>query len=324
MSKFSYYYNPETCHYERAKLSPGDIIVYTIGLMLMSVACFAGLIFLYNFLLETDTEKKLRAENRAILQYKPILETKLALIENTLAELDEQDKVLYTQLFNTTPPSAPAAKNSFSQEMVLLADAVEFRSLLDKLDTKTTQLVDRARYVNGVFGEDIHIDQEALDVLMVMPAIQPLQDVVLDHFASGFGNRINPFHKGTYHHDGVDYAAPRGTVVVATGNGTVTAVKRSELQAGYGNYVEISHGHGFITRYAHLEEITIKAGQKISKGMPVGTVGSSGGSVAPHLHYEIIRDGDHVDPVLYMVENLTSQAYSALKAKSKKQNQSLD
>src|SRR5690606_15948897 len=97
MSKFSYYYNPETCQYERARLSPGDIIVYTIGLMLMSVACFAGLIFLYNVLLETDVEKKLRAENKALLQYKPVLESKLSLIENTLTRLDEQDKVLYTQ-----------------------------------------------------------------------------------------------------------------------------------------------------------------------------------------------------------------------------------
>jgi murein DD-endopeptidase MepM/ murein hydrolase activator NlpD len=324
MSKFSYYYNPDTCQYERAKLSPGDVVVYTIGLMLMSVACFAGFILLYNFLLQTDTEKRLRAENRAIRQYKPVLETKLSLIESTLTQLDEQDKVLYTRLFNTTPPSTPPKKSSFSQEAVLLADAVDFRKLLRDLDAKTTGLVDRAQHVNGVFGEDIHIGKDDADLLMVMPAIQPLEDATLDHFASGFGNRINPFHKGTYHHDGVDYAAPRGTVVVATGNGTVTAVKKSDLQAGYGNYVEISHGHGFITRYAHLEDITIKAGQKISKGTPIGTVGNSGGSVAPHLHYEVIRDGDHVDPVLYMVENLTSQAYSELKAKSKKQNQSLD
>jgi murein DD-endopeptidase MepM/ murein hydrolase activator NlpD len=124
---------------------------------------------------------------------------------------------------------------------------------------------------------------------------------------------------------GVDFTAARGTAVVATGGGRVIkAIKGSSLQAGYGNYVDIEHGNGLITRYAHLDDVTVRAGQKVDKGFTIGTVGMSGGSVAPHVHYEIIRKGDQVDPVPYMLEGLTSDQHIELQKLGAKKNQSLD
>ncbi|HEY0653514.1 MAG TPA: M23 family metallopeptidase, partial [Chryseosolibacter sp.] len=100
--------------------------------------------------------------------------------------------------------------------------------------------------------------------------------------------------------------------------------KKSDLQAGYGTFIDIDHGHGFVTRYAHLETTAVRLGQRIRKGAVIGTVGSSGGSVAPHLHFEILRKGKPVDPIHFMIEGVTSQAYEVLKLTSHKQNQSLD
>jgi murein DD-endopeptidase MepM/ murein hydrolase activator NlpD len=136
--------------------------------------------------------------------------------------------------------------------------------------------------------------------------------------------RVNPFHKGLYEHPGVDIAMPRGSAVIATASGTVIEICKSTVQAGYGNYIEIDHGNGFITRYAHLEDVQVKYRQKITKGSVIATVGNSGGSIAPHLHYEIIRDGITVDPVHYMIEGLSSHEHHQLKLISQKQNQSLD
>lgn len=324
MSKFTYYYNRKTCQYERANLSVKDVISYTLGLLVMSAVFFAGLVFLYNYLLETETERKLRAENKAIEQYKPVLEQKLAQINTALSELDENDKALYARFFNALPP-VPAVKSStLSKEQALLADAGDFRSLLKDVRQKSTELFEHAVFSNTLFGNDIHITEEEVELLNSVPSLQPIAGVHPDDLASGFGDRINPFHKGTYHHTGIDFISPRGTAVQATGNGMVSVVKRSDLQAGYGNYLEIDHGHGLVTRYAHLEEILVKPGQKISKGMTIATLGNSGGSIAPHVHYEIIRDGEQVNPALYIIEGLSSAEHSDLLSRSKKQNQSLD
>jgi murein DD-endopeptidase MepM/ murein hydrolase activator NlpD len=117
---------------------------------------------------------------------------------------------------------------------------------------------------------------------------------------------------------------PRGTPVVATAAGVIKESKRSDLQAGYGNYIDIDHGNNIITRYAHLEDITIRYGNKVEKGDVIGTVGSSGGSIAPHLHYEILRDGKNVDPIYYIIEGMTSDQHEQLTWLSHQQNQSLD
>jgi murein DD-endopeptidase MepM/ murein hydrolase activator NlpD len=117
---------------------------------------------------------------------------------------------------------------------------------------------------------------------------------------------------------------PRGTPVVATASGVVSQLKRSDLQAGYGNYLEVDHGNGIVTRYAHLEDITVRFGARVAKGEAIGTVGNSGGSVAPHVHYEILRDKVNVDPVHYLMEGLTAAQHHLMVTMSHQQNQSLD
>jgi murein DD-endopeptidase MepM/ murein hydrolase activator NlpD len=144
------------------------------------------------------------------------------------------------------------------------------------------------------------------------------------NLVSGFGARINPFHKGNYHHDGIDIALPRGTEVHATGAGRVVSMGASQMEAGFGSYVEIEHGFGLVTRYAHLDHVAVTWGQKITQGQVIGMSGSTGGSVAPHLHYEIMKYGKSVDPLYYLVEGISAAEHQKLAEKSKVPNQSLD
>jgi murein DD-endopeptidase MepM/ murein hydrolase activator NlpD len=112
--------------------------------------------------------------------------------------------------------------------------------------------------------------------------------------------------------------------VLATGKGRVISVKKSDLQAGFGNYVEIDHGHGFVTRYTHLGDLTVRLGQSIKKGEQIAWMGLSGGSIAPHVHYEVLKDGKNIDPVKVMVEGITSNQFSLLAVAGRQLNQSLD
>jgi murein DD-endopeptidase MepM/ murein hydrolase activator NlpD len=175
-----------------------------------------------------------------------------------------------------------------------------------------------------VFAATVSFTEIELKLLMALPSLVPIEQNEQTNFASGFGQRINPFHKGTYFHPGVDFAAPRGTSVFASGNGKVVNISRSSIQAGYGNYIEIDHGSEIVTLYAHLEEINVRIGQNVKKGFIIGTVGNSGGSVAPHLHFEIFRNGDHVNPIPYLMDGHSTTKYAELLAISNKKNQSLD
>ena len=157
-----------------------------------------------------------------------------------------------------------------------------------------------------------------------LPTLSPIAKLEADKLVSGFGKRINPFHKGLYHHDGVDIAQPIGTPIIASAPGKIILANTSDQIAGFGNHVEIDHGNGIITRYAHMGELKVRYGQSVRKGQLIGTVGSSGGSIAPHLHYEIIRNGKNTNPIHYLIEGFSSTKYASLVQASLKENQSLD
>jgi len=324
MSEIKYNYNPKTFRYERARITIKDVLWYVSGL-LVTASIIAGLaIAIHDYWTETETERLLVIENDLLKKHKPILEEDLTTIEATLINLKEADRDLYVRIFNAEAPVSSQIAASISREQALLADASGFKDLLSILETKSEQLTAKSLRSNNSFGNTIHISKEQLEILQSIPSIQPVNNPQLDLLVSGFGERINPFHKGNYEHPGVDFAAARGTEVFAAASGKVININGTTLQAGYGNYIDIDHGHGFVTRYAHLDEINVHRGQKVAKGITIGTIGSSGGSIIPHLHYEIIREGEQVNPALYMMEGLTSEQHNTLLKLSVKQNQSLD
>ena len=324
MSDIKYQYNPKTFRYERARTTIKDVFWYVSGLLVTASILCGVAIAIHDYWTETENERLLVIENTLLKKHKPVLEEDLTEVEATLVSLKEADKDLYLRIFNSEAPEYAPLTTSISREQALLADASDFRDLLDILKTKSELLTSKSTRSNKAFANTIHISKEHLEILQSIPSIQPVNNPELDLLVSGFGERINPFHKGNYQHPGADFAAARGTDVFAAASGKVININRTSLQAGYGNYIDIDHGHGFVTRYAHLEEIKVRRGQKVVKGITIGTIGSSGGSIMPHLHYEIIRDGEQVNPAPYMMEGLTSEQHNALLKLSVKQNQSLD
>ena len=158
-----------------------------------------------------------------------------------------------------------------------------------------------------------------------IPSIKPVRSDKLKRnikLLSGFGMRLHPIHKVRKMHTGIDFTAPRGTAIQSTGNGTVVRVQK--IRTGYGHNVTIDHGFGYQTLYGHMSRIDVKKGQKVKKGEKIGLVGSTGGSTAPHLHYEVIHNGRKVNPIDYCLDGLSPKEYDELKKLAETANQSLD
>ncbi len=317
-------YNADTCQYERVRLSIKSLLWYCLGLGVVAACMLVAILFLHNMLVNTDREISLRKENKALERHHAALTSQLNELQPVLASLEYRDKVLHTKFFGSRPPAPAPVVDRASKEDLLLADPSSFSGQVEALANTSGSLKHHAVATSYHFSESMALDKAALPKILALPTLPPVLPWQADRLISGYGMRVNPFHKGLYEHLGLDLAAPRGTAVLAAAAGTISQLKRSDLQAGYGNYVEIDHGNGVVTRYAHLEDITVRYGSKISKGEPIGTVGSSGGSVAPHVHYEVIRDGQNVDPVYYLIEGLNADEHYLLILKSHQQNQSLD
>lgn len=324
MGKSKYYYNPETCQYERARISFWKIFWYIIGVAVVGCFMLAGIVMITDRLFESAKEKALRAENNALRKHQVVLASQLETVESTLSQLQEKDISIYEKLFDEKARKNNTENIKTDKAQILSAEASDFMDELKSLADQTSHLYSNSVAINTAFGDHFELKPEDAAMLKTIPTLRPLAETDPELLLSGFGVRINPFHKGRYMHPGIDLAAPRGTQVFATAPGVVVNVNHSTVQAGYGNYIDIDHQNGFVTRYAHLEDITVRQGQHVTKGMSIATVGNSGGSIAPHLHYEIIQHGENVDPLIFMIEGLTSQQYTQLVSVSKQQNQSLD
>lgn len=320
----TYRYNCETCQYERVKVNASNVVSYCLGLTVVASGILLGLLLLHDRIINTDKETRLRRENKALRKHHEILTAQLGELHPVLTSLEQKDRSLHERFFGSPPVLAHKEIDRASKQKLLLADGNAFREHIFSLESVAEEQTINSSRRNYYYGEKLRLEKGRLSSLNFLPTLQPVQPWQPDRLISGFGMRVNPFHKGLYKHIGVDIAVPRGTPVIATASGTIIQLKRSDLEAGYGNYLEVDHGNGMVTRYAHLEDIKVRYGSRVSKGDTIGTVGTSGGSIAPHVHYEIIRNGQNVDPVYYMVEGLSSSDHHFLTLMSHQQNQSLD
>jgi murein DD-endopeptidase MepM/ murein hydrolase activator NlpD len=319
VTKFTY--NTKTCRFEREGFSFWRTLGRLALITFLSIAFFAGIAALHAFFWQDADELKLRTENRALKQHYPVVKNQFDESEKHLHRLTEKDNVLKASLFNSIFVEAKTIEKQ-SHQYVAFADLRKLRKNIKKLSEHTQTLKEDATFNSYFFADGFsNKRKDIIHKLLKTPSILPVADGKL---TSGFGNRIHPFHKGLYQHTGIDITATRGTPVMATADGIVTGLSRSDLLAGYGNLIEISHSQEMLTRYAHLETITVKRGQKIKKGQVIGTVGNSGGSIAPHVHYEVVLDGKEQNPMYYLLDRMDAHTYQQLYAISVKQNQSLD
>lgn len=326
MAKRKYKFNPNTLSYERIGLSFkekfGKIAAYFSSSF--AIALVIAIVFL-NFY-ETPRSKALKRENQHLLSQYELITRDINRIETVLNELQQRDDNIYRVIFEADPIPSSIRKAGFG--------GVNKYSHLEKLSNseliiETSKKIDvlaKESYIQSKsFDEVLDLAMNKEKMLASIPAIMPVANEDLKRTASGWGYRIHPIYKVSKMHYGMDFTAPVGTPVYATGDGKVVEISGSKnSRSGFGLVAKIDHGYGYETVYAHLNGFNVRQGQEVKRGDVIGFVGNSGGSTAPHLHYEVHRNGSAVNPQHYYFKDLTPQEYERMIAISSNIGQSLD
>ena len=190
------------------------------------------------------------------------------------------------------------------------------------LNKKVDELANQVTIQTKSLEQLAKLAENKTEFLASIPAIQPVTNKNLRSMASGFGYRLHPIYKTYKMHSGIDFTAPTGTPIYATGNGRV--VPAPDGASGYGNHVVIDHGFGYKTLYAHMYKSKVRMGQVIKRGQLIGYVGNTGLSSGPHLHYEVIKNGNKINPINYFFNDLTESDYASMRQIAERPTQSFD
>lgn len=324
MSKIKYYYDTETCKYERVKVKKRDVVINALGFLSLAIVLAVGIIVMLSRYFESPKEMALIKENEELKLYYELMQDQLSSMDNMLGVLQEKDDHVYRTVFEAEP--IPETVREAGSGGVL-----KYRNLLESdLNNKdlvvgTLEKIDRVK-------KKMYIQTKSYDELLdlatnkeayyaAMPAIQPVSNKELRRLSSGFGRRTDPILKVKKMHYGTDFSAERGTPIYATADGTISVARKT--YNGIGTYVKIDHGFGFETLYGHMSRYIVKSGQKVKRGEVIGYVGNTGKSTAPHLHYEVHINGKAVNPVHYFYQDLNADEYAEILRLSSIENQSL-
>lgn len=301
-----YYYDPESCRYRPWTTGVATLLWRGMGVLVCS-AFMTGLVcwgYVTHF--ESNKEHQLKEENERLRQGYTSLKEDLSITQQTLAALQDRDDALYRLVLDASPLPATVRRAGIGGGD-LQTTHQDGPQIMNQVRQHVDQLKRALHVQSKSYDELEQMARKREQRLAAIPAIQPLHTRSLRQISSGFGMRIHPIHKVHKMHSGIDIVAPRGTPVHATGDGIV---KRAAWAGSYGNLVEIEHGYGYTTRYAHLASYNTRAGQRVKRGQCIGYVGTTGGSTGLHLHYEVLKDKKFVNPVHYFAGELTPEQYT--------------
>ncbi len=325
MSKVKYYYDSDTLSYRKIEPKKGRKFgIFLLSLFGMLLSGFLLLIIYLNIPgVETPKEKALNRELANMQFQYELLDKKMDQAEVVLEDLANRDNNLYRIYFEANPIPDEQRKAGFGginryKDLEGFDNSKLIINSSKRLDILTKQIVVQSQSLDEVSI----LAEEKEKLLEAIPAIQPVNNEDLTRMASGFGFRTDPFTKARKKHWGMDFTAPRGTPVYASGNGVVT--RADNTASGYGNHIRVDHGFGYESLYAHLYKFNVKRGQKVKRGDLIGFVGSTGRSEAPHLHYEIFKDKERINPINFYYGNLSATEFADLLKRSQQENQSLD
>jgi murein DD-endopeptidase MepM/ murein hydrolase activator NlpD len=325
MSKVKYYYDSENLAYKRIRTKKRKKFAYVV-LFLLSSALFGFLIFLLlinTSFFETPKDKIQAREIEALaLNYK-VLNKKIDLMNEVLEAIENRDNDIYRIYFNATPISEEERKAGFGgvnryKDLQGYNNSELLENTTKRVDILTKELVIQSKSLDEI----VALAKKKEKLLAAIPAIQPVKNEDLKHMASGYGYRSDPFTKIRKFHYGMDFTARTGTPIYATGDGVV--YKADASLSGYGNHIEINHGYGYKTLYAHLSKYKCRQGQRVKRGDIIGYVGSTGRSQAPHLHYEVLKNGERVNPLNFYYGSISAKEYIEISKLANQENQSLD
>ncbi len=323
MPKVKYHFNTHTLKYDKVVVSWKKRAFRAMGWLATTVVFGALIMFLsYNFF-DSPKEKRLKRALEETTYQLELLKQRTDQLQLVLNDIQERDNTIYRVIFETEPIPASvraagyggvdrynALKNVYNSEFVT--------DLTKRVDQLSKQLYIQSKSYDEVW----ELVKNKATMLASIPAIQPVANKDLKRVASGYGMRMHPIYKTVKMHTGMDFTAPVGTEIYATGNGTVS---KYELNGrGYGHNLTINHGYGYETLYGHLSRAVVKPGQKVKRGDLIAYVGNSGSSTGPHLHYEVRKNGNPVNPVNFYYNDLTPEEYEKVLELSSMPGQSFD
>ncbi len=325
MSKVKYYYDPDTLSYRKIEPKKSkryrNFAFFILGSFLFGLL---SLILLLNTnLINTPRELSLQREVKNYELQFELLGKKMEQIEEVLANVEDRDNNIYRLYFEANPIPEEQRRAGFgginrykalegfnNSEMVI--------ATTKRLDIIKKQIIIQSKSLDEI----TKLAEEKEKLLAAIPAIQPLNNENLTRMASGYGWRSDPFTKARKKHWGMDFTAPKGTPIYASGDGKV---KRADNNAsGYGKHIRIDHGYGYLSLYAHLSKYNVKRGQKVKRGDLIGFVGNTGRSEAPHLHYEVWKEKNRINPINFYYGSLTPEEFENMLKYANQENQSLD
>lgn len=325
MKKVKYYYDTENLAYRKIKPKKGQklgvIALFLLASGLFGFLCFVILINTPFFETPKDRLQAREIENMKI-NY-AILNKKIDQIDEVLENVAERDNNLYRVYFNSSPIPEEQRKAGFGGVNRYKALEGYDNSELVVSTTKRVDVISKELVIQSKsLDEILKLAKEKEKLLSAIPAIQPVKNEQLKQMASGFGYRSDPFTKIRKFHAGMDFSAKTGTPIYATGDGVVE--RADNTASGYGNHIVIRHGFGYETLYGHLSKYKVRAGQHVKRGDIIGYVGSTGRSEAPHLHYEVHKNGEVVNPLNFYYGNISAAEFAAISKLANQENQSLD
>ena len=311
MKKIKYFYNTHTLRYEKLVTPFRVKLLRLFGILSGLIVASTIVIYLYIRFFPKPTDIEVNRKYELLKENYNQVNDKVKSLQQQMASLEKRDNEVYRSIFeaNPLPDSARAKLIEQQKEIEKIKDMGDFelgKDIASQLNNISARVLFQFKSYDNIAllikNQDVK--------LASIPAIQPVSNKQLDHIASGFGMRIDPVYGTPKMHKGLDFTAPQGTPIYATGNGIVTTA--NGLNGGFGNHVVINHGYGYESLYGHMVRIKVHQGQRIKRGEVIGWVGSTGKSTGPHCHYEVHINGQEVDPVYFFYSDLNAEQYDRL------------
>ncbi|MGJ8743004.1 M23 family metallopeptidase [Polaribacter sp.] len=322
MAKVKYYYDADTLSYRKIDIKKGDYYRKSVFVFFaVLLIAFIGFIVLSQFLMSPNERAQKRELENLKLHYQ-VLSKRLEESSTILGELQERDNNIYRIYFEANPIPEEQRKAGFGgvdryEALDGFDNSTMIKKLTKDLDILSLQVAVQSRSLDEI----VVLAKEKEKMLASIPAILPVKLVDLTRMASGFKYRMHPILKIRKFHKGMDFTAPVGTPIYASGNGKII---RAERSATFGNVVFIDHGYGYKTIYAHMSKIKARRGQSVNRGDLIGYVGNTGLSMASHLHYEVHKNDRAVNPMSFYYGDLTPEEFAAMQKASEEEGQSYD
>lgn len=312
MSGKKYRFNPETLMYEEVR-EPLRLRAYRLlrkGLVVLIVVCIVNLLF--SFVFHTPKMDRIARENSELLMRYDILDKRIREAAERLDILHQRDIGVYRPLFGADSLDIAGIYLPYPDSVYTYLNESPYG---DRIETSWRALdqVTRRTYLQSRSLDQLQMfatDKEYMAT--AIPAIWPIDKRNLRNRIGSYGGRMHPIYKRYIKHEGIDLPAKTGDPVYATGNGIVQSTDIGFRNRGYGRQILIDHGFGYKTRYAHLSQIDVEPGQRVTRGEQIGRVGNTGGSVGSHLHYEVIYMGHTVDPINYFRRDMSAAEFERI------------